>query len=95
MKIVEIVRPFMTTRSNNFRNSTLVEKKVAAALWRLATGNSYKDIGLILGLGTASVQLIIHGTILQRFVRQTRRIYRFSLRFNSHNSRVCQENKNP
>ena len=57
MKIVEMVRPFMTTRSNNFRNSTPIEKKVAAALYRLATPNSYKDIGLLLGLGTASAQL--------------------------------------
>ena len=33
MKIVEIVRPHMTTQDNTFRQTTIVEKKVAAALW--------------------------------------------------------------
>ena len=40
MKIVDIVRPFMTTQTNRFRGATAVEKKIAAALWRLATGNA-------------------------------------------------------
>ena len=56
MSIVEIVRPFMTTQDNNFRPATLVEKKVAAALWCLATGESYRSIGITLGMGEASAQ---------------------------------------
>ena len=32
MKIVEIVRPYMTSIDNNFRRGALVETKVAAAL---------------------------------------------------------------
>ena len=52
MKIVEIVRPYMTTRDNNFRDATTVERKVAAALWRLATGDAYRCVAIALGIGT-------------------------------------------
>ena len=57
MNIVEIVRPSMTTEDNNFRTATPIEKKVAAALWRLANGQCYRSIGITLGLGTSSVRL--------------------------------------
>lgn len=33
------------------RRAILVEKRVAAALWRLATGNSYRTTGLVFGVG--------------------------------------------
>ena len=55
MRIVEIVSPELSTQ-NNFREATPVVKKVAAALWRLATGNAYRCIGVTLSIGTASAQ---------------------------------------
>lgn len=57
MRIVEVVRPFMTTQDNRWRPAIPVEKKVAAALWRLATGNAFRCIGVALGMGTSCVQL--------------------------------------
>ena len=43
-KIIEIARPHMQTEDSRFRRATSVEKKVAAALWRLANGHSYRTI---------------------------------------------------
>ena len=43
MRIVDIVRPHMTTQDSNFRPATPVEKKVEAALGRLATGECYRS----------------------------------------------------
>ena len=57
MKLVEIVGPQMTGQDSRFRSATPVEKKVAAALWRLATGNSYRCIGISLGIGTSNAWL--------------------------------------
>ena len=56
MRIVDIVRPHMTTRDSNFRPATLVEKKVAASLWRLATGECYRSISITLGMGESSAE---------------------------------------
>ena len=35
----------MQTEDSRFRRATSVGKKVAAALWRLANGHSYRTIG--------------------------------------------------
>ena len=56
MRIVDIVRPHMTTQDSNFRPATPVGKTVAAALWRLATGESYRSISITLGMGASSAE---------------------------------------
>ena len=48
----------MQTEDSRFRRATSVEKKVAAALWRLANGHSYRTITL--GMGTSSVMKYTH-----------------------------------
>ena len=59
-KIVEIARPHMQTEDSRLRRATSVEKKVAAALWRLANGHSYRTIGITLGMGTSSAMKYTH-----------------------------------
>lgn len=42
--IVQLVRPFVAKRDTQFRKAIPVEKRMAIALWRVATGNSYRTI---------------------------------------------------
>ena len=42
--IVQLVRPFVAKRDTQFRKAIPVEKRMAIALWRMATGNSYRTI---------------------------------------------------
>ena len=60
MKIVDLVRPHMETKNTNYRPACMLEKKVAAALWRLANGHSYRSIGLTLGMGKSSATFYTH-----------------------------------
>jgi len=49
--ICNLVRPHLVQQDTNMRRANLVEKRVAVALWRLATGNSYRTTGLVFGVG--------------------------------------------
>ena len=42
--IINLVAMKMQKKNTTFRNSIKIEKRVAVALWRLSTGNSYKSI---------------------------------------------------
>ena len=42
MDIVTLVRNRLEKQDARFREAVAVEKRVAIALWRLATGNSYR-----------------------------------------------------
>ena len=42
---VHLVRPFIAKRDTRFRKAIPAEKRMAIALWSLATGNSYRFIG--------------------------------------------------
>lgn len=46
-----LVGPHLVRQNTNMRQAIPVEKRVAVALWRLATGNSYGTTGLTFGVG--------------------------------------------
>lgn len=49
--ICGLVSPELVRQNTILRQAISVEKRVAVALWRLATGNSYKTVGLTFGIG--------------------------------------------
>ena len=49
--ICDLVGPHLVRQDTNMRRAIPVEKRVAVALWRLATGNSYRTTGLVFGVG--------------------------------------------
>ena len=49
--VCDLVRPKLARQDTNMRRAIPVEKRVAVALWRLATGNSYRSTGLVFGVG--------------------------------------------
>ena len=48
----------MQKQETRFRVPVSVEERVGLALWRLATGNSYRSCGLQFGLGKSTVKII-------------------------------------
>lgn len=49
------LRPAMEKQSTNFRASLPVRKRVAIALWKLATNSEYRSIGHLFGVSKSSV----------------------------------------
>ena len=49
--VCDLVSPHLARQDTNMRRAIPVEKRVAVALWRLATGNSYRSTGLVFGVG--------------------------------------------
>jgi len=49
--LCDLVRPHLARQDTNRRKAIPLEKRVAVALWRLATGNSYQSTGLVFGVG--------------------------------------------
>ena len=49
--IVRLVGPDLVKEDTNMRKALSVEKRIAVALWRLATGDSYRSTSLQFGLG--------------------------------------------
>ena len=49
--VCNLVGPHLVRQDTNMRRAILVEKRVAVALWRLTTGNSYRTTGLVFGVG--------------------------------------------
>ena len=47
-------------RNTFFRKAIPLEKRDAVALWRLATGNSYRSISKVFGIGLRSVAKIVY-----------------------------------
>ena len=48
--VCNLVGPHLLRQDTNMRRAIPVEKRVAVALWRLATGNSYRTTGLVFGI---------------------------------------------
>ena len=48
--ICQRVGPVMQRQSTRMRDAIPVDKRVAASLWRLATGDCYRSCGLMIGL---------------------------------------------
>eukprot|EP00794_Sanderia_malayensis_P001160 gene1160-528_t len=53
--ICEQLQPYLQKQDSNMRKSIPVHKRVAVALWRLATGSYYNTIGHLFGISEASV----------------------------------------
>jgi len=45
-----LVIPHLAKQDKNRRRAIPVEKRVPVALWQLATGNSYRSMGLVFGV---------------------------------------------
>ena len=58
--INNLVRDKMEKQNTFFRKAIPMEKRVAVALWRLATGNTYRSISKVLGIGLTSVAKIVY-----------------------------------
>ena len=59
-QVVELVRPYIEREDTVFRTAIPVPKRVAIALWRLATGDSYRATGLQFGVGKSTAISITH-----------------------------------
>ena len=58
--IVRVVGPDLTKRGTRLRQCIHINKRVAVALWRLATGDTYRSTGLQFGIGRCTAMLITH-----------------------------------
>ena len=58
--IVRVVGPDLTKRGTRLRQCIHVNKRVVVALWRLATGDTYRSTGLQFGIGRCTAMLITH-----------------------------------
>ena len=52
--LCDLVRVILQKQHTRFRSPVSVEERVGLALWRLATGNSYRSCGLQFGLGKST-----------------------------------------
>ena len=52
--VVNIVAGDMEKSDTNLRKVILTQKRVAIALWRLSTGNSFRSIAAVFGVGKSS-----------------------------------------
>ena len=50
----------MEKQNTFFKKAIPMEKRVAVALWRLATSNSYRSISKVFGIGLTSVAKIVY-----------------------------------
>ena len=48
------VAPDIQREDTNFREAVPVAKRIAASLWKLGTGESYRSVGVSFGLGTST-----------------------------------------
>ena len=53
--VLGLVRVGMAKHDTVFRKAVTVEKRVAVALWRLSTGNSYRTVSKVFGLAKSTV----------------------------------------
>ena len=58
--IKNLVKDKMENQNTFFRKAIPLEKRVAVALWRLATGNSYSSTSKVFGIGLTSVAKIVY-----------------------------------
>ena len=56
--LCDLVRVNLQKQYTKFRSPVSVEERVGLALWRLATGNSYRSCGLQFGLGKSTAKSI-------------------------------------
>lgn len=54
MEIVQLVRPRLEKRDTRLRKAVPIEKRVAVAIWRLSTGNSFRTIAKTFAIGKST-----------------------------------------
>lgn len=54
--LCDLLRPDLQRQDTRMRKATTVEKKVLVGLWRLATGNSFRNCGQQFGLGKSTAK---------------------------------------
>ena len=54
---MRVAGPEMAKKDTRLRQSIPVQKRVAVALWRLATGDTYRSTGLQFGIGRCTAML--------------------------------------
>ena len=57
--------PFLEKQQTRFRETIPVSKRIAIALWRLASGHDYRSLGQLFGVGQPVAKLLI--TYLMRW----------------------------
>ena len=75
-EIVNLVRPSLEKKETHLRKSISIEKRVAIAIWRLASGTSYKEIGRIFGVAK-STAVSITGEFVREIASLSHRFIRF------------------
>ena len=75
-RICHLVGPALKRQNTRFREAIPVTKRVAASLWRLATGDSYRSCGLMFGLSKSTVVNCCH-----EFVREICRLQDTFIKF--------------
>ena len=63
------LRPTIAKRDTIMRKAVTVEKRVAIALWFLATGADYKTIGHLFGVGDQECVLSITSLLLPQYIK--------------------------
>ena len=75
-KLVNLVYPNLTKADTKFRKSIPVQKRVAIALWRLSTGNSFRTIAKTLAVGKSTVV-----SITKDFCKEMRQLSKQYIKF--------------
>ena len=52
--IVNLLRPSIEKQNTFWREAITVEKRIAIAIWRLSTGNSYRATSKVFGIGLST-----------------------------------------
>ena len=61
--VVNLVRDSIEKRDTRFREAVSIEKRVAVALWRLASGNTYRTVASTFGIGKSTAVKITNSFI--------------------------------
>ena len=59
-ELCRVLQPFLAKRDTRFREAIPIEKRVAIALWRLGTGESYRSTAVTFGVRKCTALNIVH-----------------------------------
>ena len=59
MQIVKLARPRLAKQNTQLRRAIPVEKRVAIAIWRLSTGNSFRSVAKTFAVGKSTAVKIL------------------------------------
>ena len=85
MDMVSLVRNRLEKQDTRFHEAVPIEKRVAIALWRLATGNSYRSVSKTFAVGKSTAV-----SITNRFCAETSRVSKYFIIYNFREPQVEQ-----